>query len=80
MTPTFNKLLAAKYELDTLQAMATGALNTVPCFQPDYFSYDCKGIIGNDGRHYLIDLFRSFAPDVFALGGEYLGYLNELLG
>ena len=23
MTPTLNKLLAAKYELDTLQAMAT---------------------------------------------------------
>eukprot|EP00116_Pleurobrachia_bachei_P004301 sb/3464563/ len=31
-------------------------------------SYDCKGIVGNDGRHYLIDLFRSFAPDIFALG------------
>ena len=50
-----------------------------PVFNLHYFSYDCKGIIGNDGRHYLIDLFRSFAPDVFALGGEYLVYLNELL-
>ena len=53
-----------------------GRLMQCPVFNQHYFSYDCKGIIGNDGRHYLIDLFRSFAPDVFALGGEYLGYFN----
>ncbi|XP_063675005.1 clustered mitochondria protein homolog [Bolinopsis microptera] len=40
-------------------------------------SYDCKGIIGNDGRHYLIDLFRSFAPDVFALGVPIENYRGE---
>jgi len=40
-------------------------------------SYDCKGIIGNDGRHYLIDLFRSFAPDVFALGAPLESYRGE---
>merc|ERR1712048_704728 len=27
-------------------------------------SIECKGIIGADGRHYILDLFRSFPPDV----------------
>ncbi|XP_067910967.1 clustered mitochondria protein homolog [Heterodontus francisci] len=26
-------------------------------------SVDCKGIVGNDGRHYLLDLFRTFPSD-----------------
>ncbi|XP_031550707.1 clustered mitochondria protein homolog [Actinia tenebrosa] len=26
-------------------------------------SIECKGIIGADGRHYILDLFRTFAPD-----------------
>lgn len=25
---------------------------------------ECKGIIGNDGRHYILDLLRTFPPDV----------------
>ena len=24
----------------------------------------CSGIIGNDGRHYILDLLRTFPPDV----------------
>lgn len=34
-------------------------------------SVECKGIIGNDGRHYILDLLRTFPPDVnfLALGG-----------
>lgn len=27
-------------------------------------SIECKGIIGNDGRHYILDLLRTFPPDV----------------
>ncbi|XP_022252405.1 clustered mitochondria protein homolog [Limulus polyphemus] len=27
-------------------------------------SVECKGIIGNDGRHYILDLLRAFPPDV----------------
>merc|ERR1719511_317233 len=27
-------------------------------------SVECKGIIGNDGRHYIPDLLRTFPPDV----------------
>ena len=26
-------------------------------------SVECKGIIGNDGRHYILDLLRTFPPD-----------------
>ena len=29
-----------------------------------HVSTECKGIIGNDGRHYLLDLLRLFPPDV----------------
>nr|CAD7439831.1 unnamed protein product [Timema bartmani] len=27
-------------------------------------SVECKGIIGNDGRHYILDLLRTFPPDI----------------
>lgn len=29
-----------------------------------YSSVECKGIVGNDGRHYILDLLRTFPPDV----------------
>jgi hypothetical protein len=29
-----------------------------------------QGIIGNDGRHYVLDLLRTFPPDVNFLPGE----------
>lgn len=37
-------------------------------------SVECKGIIGNDGRHYILDLLRTFPPDVnfLRLQGEEL--------
>ena len=31
---------------------------------------ECKGIIGNDGRHYLLDLLRMMPPDVNYLPGS----------
>lgn len=31
-------------------------------------SVECKGIIGADGRHYILDLFRTFPPDANFLG------------
>ncbi|CAH8454168.1 unnamed protein product [Heterobilharzia americana] len=34
-----------------------------------YSSVDCKGIVGNDGRTYILDLLRTFPPD--------LNYLNN---
>lgn len=33
-------------------------------------SVECKGIIGNDGRHYILDLLRTFPPDVNFLKSE----------
>nr|CAD7262813.1 unnamed protein product [Timema shepardi] len=37
-------------------------------------SVECKGIIGNDGRHYILDLLRTFPPDInfLKLEGEAL--------
>lgn len=32
-------------------------------------SVESKGIIGNDSRHYVLDLLRTFAPDVNYLLG-----------
>ena len=29
-----------------------------------YSSVECKGIIGNDGRNYVLDLLRIFPPDL----------------
>lgn len=37
-------------------------------------SVECKGIIGNDGRHYILDLLRTFPPDV-----NFLKLANEQL-
>ena len=33
-------------------------------------SIECKGIIGNDGRHYILDLLRTFPPDVNFLASK----------
>ncbi len=35
-------------------------------------SVECKGIVGNDSRHYILDLLRTFPPDVnfLALDGD----------
>ncbi len=32
-------------------------------------SVDCKGIIGNDNRTYILDLLHTFPPDVNFMGG-----------
>jgi protein TIF31 len=31
---------------------------------------ECKGIVGNDGRHYLLDLLRMMPPDLNYLSGR----------
>ena len=31
---------------------------------------ECKGIVGNDGRHYLLDLLRMTPPDLNYLPGR----------
>ncbi len=45
-------------------------------------SVECKGIIGNDGRHYILDLLRTFPPDVnfLKLEGEELSKEVVALG
>lgn len=45
-------------------------------------SVECKGIIGNDGRHYILDLLRTFPPDVnfLKLEGEELTKEVKALG
>jgi hypothetical protein len=35
-------------------------------------SVECKGIIGNDGRHYILDLLRTFPPDVNFLKRKFI--------
>ncbi len=32
-------------------------------------SVDCKGIVGNDNRAYILDLLHTFPPDVNYMGG-----------
>ncbi|KAK9882067.1 hypothetical protein WA026_018916 [Henosepilachna vigintioctopunctata] len=45
-------------------------------------SVECKGIIGNDGRHYILDLLRTFPPDVnfLTLENDELSREVKLLG
>ncbi|GIY01947.1 clustered mitochondria protein homolog [Caerostris darwini] len=45
-------------------------------------SVECKGIIGNDGRHYILDLLRTFPPDVnfLILENEELSKEAQALG
>ncbi|XP_030369459.1 protein clueless [Scaptodrosophila lebanonensis] len=42
-------------------------------------SVECKGIIGNDGRHYILDLLRTFPPDVNFLKLEDVKLKDELI-
>ena len=37
-------------------------------------SVECKGIVGNDGRHYILDLLRTFPPDVNFLKCKFFYY------
>ncbi|XP_018325240.1 clustered mitochondria protein homolog isoform X1 [Agrilus planipennis] len=45
-------------------------------------SVECKGIIGNDQRHYILDLLRTFPPDVnfLILEGEELSKEVKMFG
>ncbi|XP_055052578.1 clustered mitochondria protein homolog isoform X2 [Misgurnus anguillicaudatus] len=45
-------------------------------------SVECKGIIGNDGRHYILDLLRTFPPDLnfLPVDGEGLAPESQKLG
>ncbi|XP_051966096.1 clustered mitochondria protein homolog isoform X2 [Xyrauchen texanus] len=45
-------------------------------------SVECKGIIGNDGRHYILDLLRTFPPDLnfLPVEGEELAPESQKLG
>ncbi len=45
-------------------------------------SVECKGIIGNDGRHYILDLLRTFPPDVnfLKIEGEEMSKEARALG
>lgn len=41
-------------------------------------SVECKGIIGNDGRHYILDLLRTFPPDINYLPGENVELCHDM--
>uniref|UniRef100_A0A646QCK0 Clustered mitochondria protein homolog n=1 Tax=Hemiscolopendra marginata TaxID=943146 RepID=A0A646QCK0_9MYRI len=45
-------------------------------------SVECKGIVGNDSRHYILDLLRTFPPDVnfLLLENEELSKESKALG
>ncbi|KAJ8392144.1 hypothetical protein AAFF_G00079500 [Aldrovandia affinis] len=45
-------------------------------------SVECKGIMGNDGRHYILDLLRTFPPDLnfLPVEGEELSPESRRLG
>jgi len=40
--------------------------------------FACQGIIGNDGRHYVLDLLRTFPPDVNFLPGTSSAFESHL--
>ena len=42
-------------------------------------SIECKGIVGNDGRHYILDLLRTFPPDInfLNIAGEEVGAVSK---
>jgi hypothetical protein len=40
---------------------------------------ECKGIIGNDGRHYLLDLLRMMPPDLNYLPGKFNSHRHFFL-
>lgn len=42
-----------------------------------YTSYETKGIIGNDGRHYVLDLLRTMPPDLHFLEDGEASYNNN---
>lgn len=41
-------------------------------------SVESKGIIGNDSRHYILDLLRTFPPDVHYLPGTFFFPISHL--
>ncbi|XP_063967453.1 clustered mitochondria protein homolog [Lytechinus pictus] len=43
-----------------------------------YSSIECKGIKGNDGRHYVLDLLRTFPPDVNFLQMEAEDFAEDM--
>ncbi|CAA81605.1 Clustered mitochondria protein homolog [Caenorhabditis elegans] len=45
-----------------------------------YTSYEAKGIIGNDGRKYVLDLLRSMPPDVHYLDDAEVSEAAKTLG
>uniref|UniRef100_A0A4W4HQJ1 Clustered mitochondria protein homolog n=1 Tax=Electrophorus electricus TaxID=8005 RepID=A0A4W4HQJ1_ELEEL len=47
-----------------------------------YSSVECKGIIGNDSRHYILDLLRTFPPDLnfLPVEGEELSVESQKQG
>ncbi|RUS81427.1 hypothetical protein EGW08_010811 [Elysia chlorotica] len=47
-----------------------------------YSSIECKGIIGNDQRHYILDLLRTFPPDAnyLPVEGEELSEFMKIHG
>ena len=60
MVPKFSPKLPKMYNI-----MLIGINEFTSHFQIGLCSsVECKGIIGNDGRHYILDLLRTFPPDV----------------
>lgn len=45
-----------------------------------FSSIECKGIVGNDQRHYILDLLRTFPPDVNYLPAEGEELSKEMTG
>ncbi|CAB3402315.1 unnamed protein product [Caenorhabditis bovis] len=45
-----------------------------------YTSYETKGIVGNDGRKYLLDLFRTMPPDVNFLLDAQVSEVSKQMG
>lgn len=41
-------------------------------------SVECKGIIGNDNRHYILDLLRTFPPDINYLESDSVDLCEEM--
>lgn len=72
--------MQSKYKLLLTLNMRTMSLRILICFYIDMIMIfkllnnkitfqSFQGIIGSDGRHYILDLFRTFPPDANFLGG-----------
>ncbi|XP_022692197.1 clustered mitochondria protein homolog isoform X1 [Varroa jacobsoni] len=74
--PKYEELLGAA--ASTIKVQPHEVLNTEGDAVSLASSIECKGIVGDDGRHYILDLMRTFPPDVNYLQQDFVELPKEL--